>query len=112
MRHLNDPVIVKPKEESAMSVYYIAQMDISNPDLYKTIGERSSALIKAHKGVVLAADSNFEVLTGKINATRIIIIQFPSEEALKSWYNSAEYEELKVTRDASAVANVAFVHAV
>lgn len=99
-----------------MSVYYIANMEVFDEATYKenrkTGQARSNASITSHNGKVLAADSDFKILDGTNKSTRIIIIEFETEEDLNAWYNSAEYTEIKKVRDTTTNANVVMLHGV
>ena len=93
-----------------MSAYYIAQMTIKDEERYVSLRARSTELIARFKGKVLAADSNYDVVTGSVDASRIIIIEFPSAEDFNAFYYSPEYEEQKVIIREAAETTIVLVH--
>ncbi len=48
-----------------------------------------------------------ETLLGEWNATgRVVLIEFPSLEHLKQWYDSPEYRPLRAIRERCAVSTI------
>ena len=93
-----------------MKAYYVAQITIRDADLYKEVQSRFPGVFEKYEGRVLAADSSYDVLAGKMNAGRIVILEFPSDEALKRWYYSPEYQETVKVREQAADADIVLVH--
>ncbi len=93
-----------------MPAYYLAQMTIKDAELYQLAQSRFPAVFGKYRGRVLAADSNFEVLEGHFDGSRVVIIEFPSEEDLKAWYFSPEYQETVAIRKRAADANIVIAH--
>lgn len=50
-----------------------------------------------------------EVLEGKWNGARIVVVEFPSVEAARNWYHSPAYQAVIGERHASADANAIIV---
>ena len=69
------------------------------------------ATIQKYNGRVLVAGGKFDVVEGA-KPTFPVILEFPSLEAAKRWYDSEEYRPLKALRLASARANGFFVQGV
>jgi len=95
-----------------MSAYYLAQMTIEDAELYKLAQSRFPVVFEKYGGRVLAADSNFEVLEGDFEGSRVVIIEFQSEEKLKAWYFSPEYQETVAIRKRAANANIIIAHGI
>lgn len=93
-----------------MSAYYIAQMTIKDEQRYVSLRTRSTELIKKFNGTVLAADSNYIVAAGELDASRVIIIEFPSEDDFNAFYYSPEYEEQKIIIREAAETTILLVH--
>jgi uncharacterized protein (DUF1330 family) len=93
-----------------MPAYYIAQMTIKDEERYASLRTRSTELIKKFNGRVLAADSNYVVAAGELSASRIIIIEFSSEEDFNAFYYSPEYEQQKVIIREAAETTIVLVH--
>ena len=93
-----------------MSVYVIVQGRIENRGLLDQYVEKAGPAIKSHQGRTIAFDEEPEVVEGKIEYPRTVIVEFPSMTAFRAWYDSPEYQEilplrLKATRGTLIVAN-------
>ncbi len=93
-----------------MKAYYIAQITVRDPDLYKEVQARFSGVFEKFAGRVVAADPRYEVLAGKSEAGRVVILEFPSEDELKRWYYSPEYQETVKLRERAADVTILLVH--
>ena len=85
-----------------MSVYFIANITIHDPDQYQKYLEGSARVFDMFRGEYLAVDSCPLVLEGDWRHDRLVIIRFPDEMELRRWYYSAEYQELLAFRLAGA----------
>ena len=46
------------------------------------------------------------MIEGTWNPTRVVVLEFPSMDALKRWYNSPEYRPLIAERKAAAAGHL------
>lgn len=77
-----------------MSSYFIAQVRINDEDEYQKYLDGCDEIFAKYKGEYLAVDNNPTVLEGEWSYTRMIVIRFPSEDELRRWYQSSEYQNL------------------
>jgi uncharacterized protein (DUF1330 family) len=85
-----------------MDYYFAANIRIQNPDHYQKYLEKADEVFEKYKGVYLAVDETPQVLEGKWNYSKSVLIRFPSKEDFEKWYYSDEYQEiLKFRLDAS-----------
>lgn len=76
-------------------VYYIAEIDVTNPDAFaKEYLPRIQAVVKANGGRTLAAGkaTSFE---GEPPKSRVVVTAFDSMEKIQSYRNSAEFKEAR-----------------
>ena len=92
--------------------YVVGFVTIDDAAGYKEYAERDPAIVANHGGEYLARGGESAVLEGAIPGTRAVIIRFPSLEAAKNWYNSAEYSEIKPIRQAVASASIMCIEGV
>ncbi len=60
-----------------------------------TLGkQKAGAIFKKYRGEYLSVDNEPEVLEGKWDYTRTVLIRFNSKNNFKAWYNSDEYKEI------------------
>lgn len=81
-----------------MPAYLIVQVQIRDTEIYKQYTARSPAIIAQHGGRLLARGGATEVLEGDGHPDRVVIIEFPSMEAARGFYNSPEYQQAKEIR--------------
>jgi uncharacterized protein (DUF1330 family) len=72
-------------------VYSVALIEVTNPDGYaKEYLPPASSSIAAHGGVYVARGSG-TAIAGTVPKDRVVILRWESLDALKAWYNSADY---------------------
>lgn len=77
-----------------MSVYVIVQGKVENRGLLDQYTAKAVRTIKAHQGRVIAFDEEPEVVEGRMEHSRTVIVEFPSMTAFREWYDSADYQEI------------------
>ena len=92
-----------------MSVYFVALINIHDPDLYEQYLSGFDAVFEQYEGQVVAVEDNPTILEGEWPAGRTILIRFPDEQALRVWYDSPEYQHLARRRREASVASVAVI---
>ena len=78
--------------------YVIAQLKVTNPENYKEYVAKVSEVVKKFDGEYLVRNGEYQVVEGKDNFPRIVIIKFPTYEKALEWYNSKEYKPVKDIR--------------
>ena len=84
----------------------VDQLGITDPDTMKEYSKGVGATVAKFGGEAIARDDGCEVLEGTYQPRRIIILKFPDMQALKGWYDSEDYAELKAMRHRSSTANM------
>ena len=98
---------------SESPVHFIAHFSINDADKYRVYEKGFFPILKAHNGTFLTYDDNVTVLEGSPAAGRRVIIQFESEAACMTWWNSPEYRELATHRHAGTTTHsISVVHAI
>ena len=85
-------------------VYYVAEIDVTNPDAYaKEYAPKAQAMIKEAGGRFLAiggAAAAAKVTGFDGEAPKRAVVQvWDSMEKIEAWYNSAEYKEARKIGD-------------
>ena len=81
-----------------MSAYFVFTRDETlDPAAMKTYGEQVRPTFKGHDMKILAAYGKQEVVEGP-QSEGIVIIEFPTMEAAKAWYDSPAYKEVREHR--------------
>ena len=92
-----------------MSSYFIALIDIWDPERYQQYLDGYDKVFKKYKGQVLAVEDNPKILVGKWPAGRTVLIRFPSNQELYRWYESDEYQMLAGHRREASTAAIAII---
>ena len=94
-----------------MSAYLIwLATEISDPD---KMGEYSAGVMPTLQTAgarVLAAEDAPEVIEGQWDAARTVVIEFPSIEAAKTWYDSDEYRKILPLRHDASEGHLIFLN--
>ena len=85
-----------------MAAYLIASIQVTDPVVYEEYRSRVPAIIAAHGGRYLVRGGRVEQLEGDAHPQRVVVLEFPSMERLKAFYDSPEYRPLIALRQRSA----------
>jgi len=90
-------------------VYAIAQLSITDRATYNRYQQRFMGVMKKFKGRLLAADEHPQVIEGKWDREKVVLLEFPDEPAFREWAESPEYLEIAKDRKAGSEAVVLLV---
>jgi uncharacterized protein (DUF1330 family) len=85
-----------------MSAYVVVQIDVKDAVAYEDYKTLTPASILPYGGKFIVRGGRVEMLEGSWLPTRFVIVEFPSVERAKAWWNSPEYAPAKKLRQASA----------
>jgi len=87
-----------------MAAYVIASLAVRDTAWRASYSPKTGELIRKYGGKVLAPfASKVEALEGTAKLpTNVVILEFPSKEDAKSWYNDPEYAPLIKLRQTGA----------
>ena len=92
-----------------MTAYVIANLDVTDPEVFSDYGEQVFPVIKKFGGRYLVRGGNVENLEGEPGFKRLAILAFPDKTAAKKFYDSQDYAPLLALRQASAKSTLALV---
>jgi uncharacterized protein (DUF1330 family) len=81
--------------------YWIARVDVHNADTYKNYMAANGPPIAKFGGRFLVRAGQFEVKLGT-SRSRNVVIEFPSYEAARQCWDSAEYQAARAKQEGSA----------
>ena len=85
-----------------MAAYVIADVEVTDPALFEDYRGKVSATIEKYGGRYVARGGKVETLEGDWQPHRVVILEFPSYERAREWYNSPEYKPLIALRQRAA----------
>jgi len=91
--------------EAATSVpgYILVRMQINDHEaFFSKYGAAVGPTVQAHQGRAIVASASPEILEGQWGNNWTVVLEFPSVEAAKAWYNSAEYQNAIPFRHAAS----------
>jgi uncharacterized protein (DUF1330 family) len=83
--------------------YVIAQIDVHDPETYKTYVEKAPLSIADYGGRYLVRAGELLVLEGEAPLPRIVMLEFPSMADAKAWYHSDAYQKVLPLRLSASV---------
>jgi uncharacterized protein (DUF1330 family) len=88
-----------------MAAYLIVDLDVKDPSKLESYRREVPATIAKYGGRYIVRGGAAETLEGDWQPKRLVVLEFPSMEALKRWYNSDDYKPLLKTRVAHCKSN-------
>ncbi|MFZ3323255.1 MAG: DUF1330 domain-containing protein [Usitatibacter sp.] len=85
-----------------MRGYILAEVEITNAEGYKSYSTIVPATIEKFGGKFLSRGGTNTPLEGDWPQRRRVILEFPTVEAARDWYNSPDYEKPKALRIANS----------
>ena len=85
-----------------MSAYVIVEVTITDPAEYEEYKKLTPAAIAAYDGRFVVRGATAESLEGDWRPERMVVLEFPSVERAKEWWNSDLYSTAKVIRHRAA----------
>ncbi len=85
-----------------MPGYVIVDIDITDPVGYEDYKKLTPATLEAYGGRFVVRGGEVETLEGSWPHGRIVVLEFPTVERAKEWWNSPEYAGPKALRQRTA----------
>jgi uncharacterized protein (DUF1330 family) len=95
-----------------MPAYVIVNLHVQDPDEYAAYRERSPATVEAYGGRYIVRGGDFEVVEGDWQPERIVVVEFPSAERAREWYESPEYQAIAPMRQRAAPSDIVLVEGI
>lgn len=81
-----------------MPALVLVEVEIHDPELYEDYKKLSLPAVEAFDGKFVVRGAKTESLEGDWNPQRLVVLEFPSVERAKEWYNSEQYTTAKNIR--------------
>jgi uncharacterized protein (DUF1330 family) len=85
-----------------MLTYLLAEIEVTNPEGYKGYSAIVGESIRKYGGRFLTRGGTVHALEGEWPERRRVLIEFPSLEAAREWWDSPEYTKPKALRRANS----------
>ena len=95
-----------------MAAYFIVDIDVHDPAGMREYLEGVPDTLTKYGGRYVVRGGKFEVVEGNWQPTRVVMLEFPSLEQAKNWYDCEEYKDMKTARLKSAKTDIVLVEGV
>lgn len=92
-----------------MAAYVIANVNVKDAALFEEYRKRVPETIAQHGGKYLVRGGKHEKVEGSWTPSRLVVLEFPSLEQARRWYDSEAYREPKALRMKCALSDVVIV---
>ncbi len=92
-----------------MPAYIIVDVNIHDAAAYEAYKKLTPASVEAYNGKFVVRGGPAELLEGDWKPGRLVILEFPTTAAAKSWWSSPEYAPAKAARQQAAITNMILV---
>lgn len=89
-----------------MKGYIVANVTVGDADAYEAYRSKVEAIIERHGGRYLVRGGAVEVREGEPGIARLVILEFPSVEAARTFYDSPDYQAILPIRTVNATATL------
>jgi uncharacterized protein (DUF1330 family) len=93
----------RPGLEEEMAVYGILDIEIRDMERYREYMRRAESLVEAAGGRYLVRGGPHKIVEGGWFPRRLVILEFPTMDALEDFYLSPDYQSLKILRQQSSI---------
>lgn len=94
-----------------MTVYILSRLTIHDRVEYEKYEGQFEDVFSKFDGKLLSVDEEPLVLAGEWEATRSVVIEFPSKESAFAWIQSDDYQAIAKHRDAGSTLSSILVKA-
>jgi uncharacterized protein (DUF1330 family) len=85
-----------------MAGYIIVQIRVNDPVAYERYKQLAQDSVAAYGGRYIVRGGATETLEGTWSPSRLVVLEFPTVDAAREWWNSPEYAKGKALRQAVA----------
>lgn len=85
-----------------MAAYVIVDIEIADPKQYEEYKKLAGPTVVAHGGRYVARGGKVTTLEGDWRPGRIVVLEFPTAEKAKAWWDSPDYRKARSIRHACA----------
>jgi uncharacterized protein (DUF1330 family) len=93
-----------------VTVYAIAQLRFTDRAAYDRYQMRFMDVFGQYRGTLLAADERPQVVEGRWDRDKVVLMSFPDEAEFRSWSESPQYQNISKDREAGADSVVLLVN--
>jgi uncharacterized protein (DUF1330 family) len=89
-----------------MSAYLVVQGTVEDESQFQKYREAIVPFVTKFGGKLAARDAKVELLEGEHDTRSVIMLEFPTMEAIRAFWNSPDYVPIKKLREDIATMNI------
>ena len=89
-----------------MPAYFIVNLDVKDREKFERYHAEVPAVIAKHGGRYLVRGGELHPIEGDLGLKRLVVLEFPSLEAARRFYDSPEYAPLLKLRQEAARSDI------
>jgi len=93
-----------------MPAYVIADIEVHDPETYKEYAALVQAALDPFEGRFLVRGGPSEALEGDWHPQRIVVLEFPTVEQARGWYESPDYVKAMEIRHRASTGSIILAH--
>ena len=87
-----------------MPAYIVARIQVTKPEQYREYTLRTPKVVAQYGGRFIVRGAEIQSLEGPAETRRLVILEFPSLERARAFWDSPEYSRLRKFREGAAEA--------
>jgi uncharacterized protein (DUF1330 family) len=95
-----------------MAAYVILDVEVTDPALYEEYKKVSGEALRPFGGRFVVRGGAAEILEGDWKPHRLVVLEFPSADRAREWWNSETYREPKALRQSASRGSMVLVEGV
>jgi uncharacterized protein (DUF1330 family) len=95
-----------------MPAYVLVDLTVTDPATMEEYRKQVPATVAKYGGRFLVRGGAHQTLEGDWKPNRLVVLEFPSMDAIRRWYDSEDYREPKALRLKASRGNVVIVEGV
>ena len=95
-----------------MPAYVIVDVTVTDPVVMEEYRKHVPATLAKYGGRFIVRGGAHQAVEGEWKPNRLVVLEFPSMEQAKRWYDSEEYREPKAMRLRAGRANLVMVEGI
>jgi uncharacterized protein (DUF1330 family) len=92
-----------------VSAYVLVDIAVHDPERYETYKSLAAPTVAQYGGRYLVRGGRAEQLEGEGQPQRVVVLEFPTYDRAKQWWESEEYAPAKALRHESASTEMVLV---
>ena len=95
-----------------MPAYVIADVEVTDPAGFEDYRKQVPATVAKYGGRFLVRGGSLEAVEGDWRPKRLVVLEFPSLQQARRWYDSPEYKDPKALRLRTSKSKILLVEGV